>query len=224
MWTYLAGPFLAPLPLRWRNAFSRLAICWTRATILSGAAESLLAFFALVYWYSWSVTHWVEHSIIATVEAHPEAAIPENTVGFAGLVLVAIHPLTWLIVWFAVEGVVRLLAAAFTATILGTFPLYALDRLLDLRPGRRSASANLPDEIFRSTDGADEILEIHSCRLKKEWSPPRVVRYRQTYYRLEGASIAHSSRPFRFTLRRLSAGVPSRSVLDYSSDSDPMAP
>ena len=64
--------------------------------------------------------------------------------------------------------------------------------------------------------GGEEILEILSSRRKQEWTPPRVVRYEQSYYRLESSGKVGGPRPFRYMLRRLSVGVPGRSVLLYS--------
>jgi hypothetical protein len=40
---------------------------------------------------------------------------------------VALYPLTWLLRYFALEGVVRLLAAVATEQILGTLPLKLID-------------------------------------------------------------------------------------------------
>jgi hypothetical protein len=252
MWTYLLGPLLALLPRRRReSAFSAYRINWSLAGFLSGAAESLLALFALIYWYSYSVSGWAQQALFSTIKAHPEAAIQENAVGFAALTLVALHPFTWLIAFFAFEGVVRLLDAAFTGDVLGSFPLYVLDRFIPSR--ERSPAENqppqaapiaqipassfldamrlkfasalspiVPDEIFSSIDGSGEVLEIRSCRPKDRWDPPQVVRYQKLYYRLESSSTGSAPRPYRFHLRRLAAGVPSRTVLEYSPEGTPI--
>jgi hypothetical protein len=142
MWTIPAGPFLSLFPRRWREALPfRDLIHWRAAAVVSGLAESVAALIALVYWYSYSVTGWAQDALMATMQAHPEARIPESTVGFAGLTLVALHPLTWIIAWFGIEGAIRLLGAAFSETVLGTMPLYALDRVF-LLLARRSRAPN----------------------------------------------------------------------------------
>jgi hypothetical protein len=64
-------------------------------------------------------------------------------------------------------------------------------------------------------DGNEEILEIRASRKKADWDPPRVVRIEDTYYRLEDCGKCPGPRPFRYTLRRLSAGVMGRKVLVY---------
>lgn len=63
-----------------------------------------------------------------------------------------------------------------------------------------------------------EILEIHASRMKQDWTPPRIVRYDDAYYRLERFSRGVGSRPFVYHLRRLSAGVPGRTVLLYQPE------
>ncbi len=75
---------------------------------------------------------------------------------------------------------------------------------------------HLHDELFFRADGSEEILEIHACRRKQDWNPPRVVRVEDRYYHLENSSLGGGTRPFRYTLRRLAAGVPGRNVLLYS--------
>jgi hypothetical protein len=42
------------------------------------------------------------------------------------------------------------------------------------------------------------------------------VRYKNSYYRLESASMGGRPRTFRYILQRLPVGVPGRSVLLYS--------
>ncbi len=76
----------------------------------------------------------------------------------------------------------------------------------------------VPDEISFRNDKGEQILEISACCAKEDWTPPRVVRFKDSYYRLEACSQGMGRRPFRYTLRRLPAGVPGRSVLLYSSE------
>jgi hypothetical protein len=83
----------------------------------------------------------------------------------------------------------------------------------------RMAGAGLravSDELCFRRDGGVEFLEICASQKKDGWDPPRTVRYQGTYYRLEAASLGVRPRPFRYVLRRLSAGVPGRTVLLYA--------
>jgi hypothetical protein len=248
MLSYTLGPFLALLPKRWRESLPfHASVNWRPAVLLSGILECTIALVALVYWYSYSVTHWAADAVFSAIQNGAE--INPNAIGFAGLAVVFLHPLTWVIAYFGVEGMVRL-CAAFTDTTLGILPLVLADKAyVQLARGgnplavgtgnfsqshlasgiravrERALEAALPlvpDELFFSIDGTDEILQIRSCRLKPDWAPPRVVRYEDRYYRLESSSEGGAPRPFIYTLRRLSAGVPGRSVLIYSPEKAPI--
>jgi hypothetical protein len=248
MLSYTLGPFLAFLPKRWRESLPfHASVEWKPAVLLSGILESVLALIALVYWYSYSVTHWAAQAVFSAIQRGAE--IDPKALGFAGLAVMFLHPLTWLIVYCGVEGMVRL-CAAFTDTRLGVSPLFLADKIyLQLVRGRnpiaigidnfsqshlasgiravreKALAASLPlipDELRFTKDGSEELLEIRACRPKPDWTPPRVVRHEDRYYRLEFSSAGAAPRPFLYKLRRLPAGVPSRTVLIYSPEQTPV--
>jgi len=82
--------------------------------------------------------------------------------------------------------------------------------------------AVLPDELFVIQEGTEDFLEVRACRRKPDWTPPRTVKYHDTFYRLEACSEGSGPRRFRYRLRRLSAGVMSRTVLVYSPEQEPV--
>lgn len=251
MLTILLGPFLALFPKRWRNVLpSFLSPEWRLATILSGLGEASLALFAMVEWYSYSVSTWVIRAMDSSTSGNLPRQANEQEIGFAAITIFAMHPLTWAIGYCAVEGTVRLLSAAFSETIFGILPLYLLDRVLAFITGQQRAKSSdthsgvkgnvssfagsirqrvlaaalpeLPDEHCIKRNGDEESLEIRASHPKEAWVPPRVVRYGDAYYRLEATSSRAASRPFVYTLRRLPAGVPGRSVLLYQPASQPI--
>jgi hypothetical protein len=145
--------------------------------------------------------------------------------------------------YLGLEGAIRLCAGAFSDNILGIFPLFLFDKVFvapfrRLGPKNRNAAddsrnnsslvsairervlaARLPivsDELCFRRDASEEILEIRASRRKEDWTPPRVVCYQESYYRLEADSLGPAPRPFHYMLRRLPAGVPGRTVLLYS--------
>ena len=243
MWTYIVGPFLALLPKGWRKAlpFSD-AVNWPRAVTLSGLAEMALALAALLYWYSISMTTWVNRGLEVAMSGKAGPGITDQTIGAMAWFLWANHPLTWLLGYFSVEGAVRMCGAAFADNLLGTLPLFLVDKAVRVflggsktaqeAPGAASSffgaigekvlESSVPvsaDEISVQNSGAEEVMEIRASRRKADWDPPRVVRYQESYYRLEGCSKCAGTRPFRYRLRRLSAGVPGRKVLVYEPES-----
>jgi hypothetical protein len=243
--TLVLGPILSLLPRRWRESHQLFSsIHWPIAAALSGMIESFLALVALVYWYSYSVTHWAKDAVYSAINAG--ARIPPDTQGFAAFALMFLHPLTWLISLCAFEGAIRFLGAAFTGDVLGIFPLFLLDKIwvrftssvrterpTDTRsswssflPWIRQQAAFvwhpvLPDEVRYSADATGEAMSINSSRPKSGWEPPRIIHCRGIYYCLEAASEQPGPRPFLYVLRRLPTGVPGRTVITYSPD-DPI--
>ena len=251
MFTFLLGPFLAALPKRWRQSLPmQKLIEWRTASMLSGFGEFLLGVAAMLYWYSHSVTTWVSRGLDAALAGKMGPSVNDQEIGFMAIFIFATHPLTWLIFYVAVEGSVRLVGAAFTENNLGILPLFVADKIFlkitgQGGPGiahaagytgtnmssyagairekvRVMRTAIIPDELCVTRDGLDEFLEIRACRNKPDWTPPRTVRYQDTFYRLEESSRGSEPRPFRYRLRRLSAGVMSRTVLQYAPEQEPV--
>jgi hypothetical protein len=243
MWRLLLAVPLSLLPLPWRRRIGLYqALPWTEAAILSGVIESLLALLAALYWYSRSVQTWAATALDSALRGGPEQNVPGQAMGFAALVLWLIHPLTWLILFFAAEGMVRMLAAFSTGEIFATAPLALLAWCYRKAAGRPLQAeavdtptvrehlqsflaavkervliarvAEVPDELIEAP-GRSAGVEIHSSRPKAEWIPPRIIRIGEGYFRLERVEQRKSARPFVFILTKLPAGVPGRRVICY---------
>jgi hypothetical protein len=210
--TYLLGPFLALLPRRWRNLLPiGSAVEWRRATVLSGFGEAVIALAALMYWYSYFMNLLVDRGLDSALSGKMGPGVTDQAIGFTALVVWATHPLTWLIAYAGVEGTVRLVGAAFTETNLGISALFVADQVFLKLSGRSAPSAakmagysegnfssyagaireralfkrlpEVPDELFFSGNGPEEMLEIRACRRKADWNPPRVTRIAFTAWR-----------------------------------------
>jgi|HubBroStandDraft_2_1064218.scaffolds.fasta_scaffold00948_10 hypothetical protein len=242
MWTYILGPFLALLPKPWRDSlsFNRYAQP-ARAAVLSGLAESAAALVALGYWYIHAMNTWVARGIDSAISGEL-GPVTDQAIASVALSVWFTHPLTLFLGYFAMEGAVRLCGAAFSESMLGTLPLFLFDKIFinpfrsnrnhstadSLRANASSISSairermmvarlsSVQDELFFRSSGTEELLEVSASSRKDDWNPPRVVRYGDGYYRLEAFSLESGPRPFRYSLRRLPAGVPGRSVLIYS--------
>ena len=251
MFTFLFGPFLAVLPRRWRQRLPlHKLIQWRTASMLSGFGEFLFGVVVMLYWYSYSVTTWVSRGLDAALAGKMGPNVSDHEIGFMALFIFATHPLTWLIAYVALEGSVRLVGAAFAENNLGVLPLFVADKIFlkitaQSGPGiaqaagytetnlssyvdairekvRVSTTPTAPDELCVTREGAEEFLEIRACRSKPDWTPPRTVRYQDAFYRLEACAKGSRARPFCYRLRRLSAGVMSRTVLMYAPDQEPV--
>jgi len=247
MWQIIPGIPLTLLPRRWRSVstISEETIPWVSAAILSGILESIFAVVGLVYWYSHSVTTWAADALDSALRNGPGAGYDPHVLGLTAFVVWCIHPLTWLLASFFVEGLVRIVAAISIEQILPVWLLAFADwcygkltqrpqegealhipggreHLRSLVQAARQAAktahlAELPDKLAESAEGPDSILQIHSSHAKAEWTPPRVVRVDGVYYRLESVAEGQRPRPFTYRLRRLAAGVPGRNVIFYTS-------
>lgn len=240
MWTYLFGPIFAIFPGPWRRSlpFAK-KVQWERATAISGFAEAAFALVAIMYWYSYAMSRWVDNGVSVALSGKMGAGVRPQDIGGAALIVWWMHPMTWLLAYLGLEGAVRLCAGAFGGHSCGIFPLFLADKIV-FGPFRRrkdeaGAGANVssfagaisermraaslsevPDELCFTKDESGEILEIRACRRKQDWTPPRTVRYLDTYYRLESNSSVAGPRPFCYHLRRLPMGVPGRTVIFYA--------
>jgi hypothetical protein len=193
---------------------------------------------ATLEWYSISMTTWVNRGLEVAMNSKAGSGITDHAIGGMAWFMWMNHPLTWLLGYFCVEGAVRMCGAAFSDNLLGTLPLFVVDKAARYvlygsktaqeAPGVASSffgavsekvlESSVPvsaDEVRFQQSATEEIMEIRASRRKPEWDPPRVVRFQENYYRLEACSKCAGPRPFRYTLRKLSAGVPGRKVIVY---------
>jgi len=210
---------------------------------VSGCAEMAAALVAMMHWYSYSIMRWVDNAAAAALDGKMGPDVTTHEIAGAAYFVWILHPVTWIIIYFGVEGLLRLVGAAITDSISGTLPLVLVDELFRAlfrrrEPGTTSsgemhsvrfaspvmairdkvltaALPQVPDELSFVENSAGEFLEIRACRAKEDWIPPRIVRYDNAYYRLEAQSRGAVPRPFVYVLLKLSAGVPSRTVLQY---------
>jgi len=245
LWTLLLGPLLSLLPLRLRKLlpFYKTAN-WATATTLSGLAEFILGVALGLFWYDRSMTTWVNRAMDVALSGKLGPGVTDQTIGATAYVVWISHPLTWCLGFICAEGAVRMCGAAFTDHMLGSFPLYLLDKIFcklflpaaPKTPDPEFAENNvssffgalrdrfvlgktreIPDELSTRKSATEEILEIRTSHRKYDWNPPRVVRYDGNYYALESCTRSGPPRrPFVYTLRRLPTGVPSRTVLLYN--------
>ena len=215
---------------------------WTRAGAVSGSLELAAAFFGAASWYARTMIPMINNASEWALLGRFGRDVTEHQIGGAALVVFFTHPLTWLLIFAFWEGAFRLCGAAFFEDVLGTFPLYLIERTIflvrhqgELRSDvelrghmasmlrgvrARTLAArleNVPDQLHYSSQAADEILEICASRPKQDWVPPKVVCVDDRYYRLEDSSLEKGARPFRYRLRRLEAGVPGRNVIIYKT-------
>ena len=220
MWTYLIGPILAFLPRRLRARWwPNSPIEWKSATVPSGIVEAILSLAALGIWYI-EYFAFLAHKFVAAREA-PGSNFQYGwePVRHAGLFAFALHPLTWIILYFGCEGIVRSLAALTEQHSYGILPFTAADYIYCVLVRPRPV-AQLPLVRDEMTPGQGEYdLQISSCRQRPAWKYPFTIRYGGTYFQVVGESrLAAGPRPYLYQLRRLPPGEIARGLKEYDPD------
>jgi hypothetical protein len=211
VWSYLLGPILAFLPARWRvKCFGDRHIHWRTATIVSGILQFCFAPVLLLFWSA---------SGVCLLERELGFDCGGGAMQTLSLFILTLNPVTWLLIYLIFEGFGRAFAAAMLGETPGTLVLLAPDWLyLFVKRKWSPAPPPLPDLVTQDDVRADWQLKIEASRPKRDWEAGRLLRYAGNFYRIESCAQAIGLRPCIYQLRRLPAGVASRSVILYSPE------
>lgn len=217
--TYIIGPVYALLPRRWRAKDTYGSGPYlARAAMISGVAEGMLSLLALSSWYmryfGMLGDKYVEY--VANAQGGPFAW---ESVAHAGFFTFLSQPLTWLILYFGIEGTFRTFAALTTGEVYGTVPLWGLEHAFRLAM-RRRPKPEVPlvrDEVTSGGSACD--IRVYSCRRKTEWRYPFTIRYGGAYFQVfEEKIVDVGPRPYLYLLRRLPPGEVARGLAEYDPD------
>jgi hypothetical protein len=238
MWTYLIGPFLSLLPRQWRAAVSEeREIHWTRAAFISGTVIGGGCLLGLIAWYLHFIQVAAAEQAGVALEALSQREPPKGltgagasyAMGLASLVSFFMQPLTWVLAYFAVEGIWRALAAAITEEAPASLPLVLAAKVYSAVE-RREYEYRVPLVADMVTRSLDEIrtwqandpwdLRVASCRPKPDWIPPLTVRYQNEFFKVVGSSQAGATpaRPHVYLLKRVPENEALRGVRNYSPE------
>ncbi len=239
MWTFLLGPFLSLLPMRWRAMwFWNKPVDWPHATMLSGFLEAIGCLLTLAVWYLAKIQELVGQQTTVAAEALGKTQDLKGltnielaySMGLGGLLAFAAHPLTWLLAYCTVEGIWRALAATVNHESMGS-ALLSFPDWLWLRARQRAYEKRVPlveDRVTRAPEGPkapDWSLKIETCRPKPSWVHPQIIRIGDEYfrplrdttderaqYRRDGLPV----RPHTYFLKRIPAGEAYLGSEDYT--------
>lgn len=217
LWTNFIGPILAFLPLRLRTRWwPDSPIEWKCATVVSGILEALLSLITLGFWHFAYFAFLAEKFVTARDAPGSSFRYGWEPVRQAGLFAFALHPITWTVVYFGCEGIVRALDALTEQRSYGIFPLTAADSIY-YALARPRPIVELPLVCDEMTPGHGNFdLQISSCRRRPTWKYPFTIRYSGTYFQVVGEShLAAGPRPHLHQLRRLPPGEIARGLKDY---------
>jgi hypothetical protein len=214
MWaTYILGPVFTLLPRRWREkVFQTTPNRLARAAMLSGIFEAVMAFVGLLLWYSIYVR------LAGEALAHSSAGSSgaDERMGLFAYVWFWLNPITWIIAYFSLEGVLRSLAALSAGESYGTLPLFLAERLYRRasQSSEKPELALVPDEITPGDATCD--MKIASCRAKADWKYPLTIHYAGAYFQvIANVHLGAGPRPYVYSLRRLPPGEIARGLKEY---------
>lgn len=140
--------------------------------------------------------------------------------GILGLAYL-IQPLSLLLIYFVIEGVVRWGAVVVSGEIVATLPLYVADWVVLKFQDRARESALgpiIPDELTRTPEGEDDCpLRIASCR-PKQWTPLTTIEFEEHLYEVANEMAANPPRPFVYLLRPAPLSKVVRGIHHYDPD------
>ena len=220
----LGGAVLALAPARYRRRFLESDVDLHRGAFLGAVAQLVLCLGFFIYGY---LRFMQEHigALAGTLMQHgAEHAMASEAVqygaGFLTLGEYLIHPTTWLLAYFALEGLLRALGAAITGEIIPTLPLALVGWVHTRRDARRAERAlgpRIPDEVERATAYSPWELRIRSCR-PKPWTALTTISYEDQLYELMAVEAGDLPRRFVYLLRKKPEGKVIRGLHHYSPE------
>jgi len=211
-----AATLLAFLPQRYRGRFSSYRIPAVGA-IIGGFAEFFLSLVLLIHRYQlYSAQRLSELNITAMtamVEKNGESA--PMGVGTIIALEYLLHFSTLLLIFFALEGIVRAVGAIASNETLPSLPLHLLASLqtqLEARGREMRLGQRVADEVILSGDA--QSLQIASCRPKK-WSQLTTISYLGELYELANERKGEAARPFIYVLQRKPLSSVVRGIYHY---------
>ncbi len=194
---------LSFLPERYRSRFG-WGLVSARGALISGILQMLAAFGLLIYRY---VVFFNEqfgaiptHVVVGAAEQGGDTAV--RGLGIIILVAYLLRPVSLLIIYFVIEGLVRVAAAVISSEIVPTLPL----QLFALAHGRIAKAKHEHDlgpliEDLVQPGAGDFALCIASCRPKR-WTHLSTISYQDNLYELAREDHAQPPRPWLYVLRK----------------------
>jgi len=215
----VAATFLSFLPRRYRDYVTAFEIPPSGA-ILCGILQSSLSLYLLI------------HNYYAFVRERM-AAIPEVVLDKAGqrggesaimglgsifMLEYLIHITTIVLVFFMLEGLVRIAAAIVTGEIVPTLPLKVaavLQSHFEAEQKERALGERVRDEV-QLIEGSESV-RIASCR-PKPWSQLTTISHEGALFELASEQKAGAPRPYIYVLRRKPPMAVIRGIYPYDPE------
>lgn len=218
MKNFLLGTMLVLFPEHWRpKSLACDANDWRDAAVAAGTTQIIVCLTLYIIWFVYSAGHWAHVAVMTAVRAHPEMSVGSGSIGALVYVLIHLHPLTWLLLYFAYEGIVRTLNARARMPVRATLPLRLVDRTIRYaKSGEWRESPRLVRDEVTTGNGRWD-LRIASCRRKQLWKYPLTIRHSAEFFQVIGEEQgdAFGARPYVYFFRRLPATETIKGLENY---------
>jgi hypothetical protein len=217
----LGGALLALLPLRYRRRFAESDLDVQRGAFLGAVVQMVLCLGFFIRGYLLFLQQHIGDLATTLIKHGAEEAMGSEAIqygaGFLTMGEYLIRPTTWLLGYFALEGVLRSVAAAVTGEIVPSLPLALVGWAHTRIEGRRAERALGPrvaDEVEPRTAYSPWDLRIRSCR-PKPWTALTTISYDDQLYELVSVEAADPPRRFVYLLRKKPEGKVIRGLHHY---------
>ncbi len=222
--TLLAIP-VSLLPEFWRKRWYPTAgVDVSRGAFISGLVEILICIPAFVVGYIFFLDANVKALGGEVMRQGAEEVLVSEHVqfgmGIMSLGTYVLRPTTLLLMFFALDGVLRAFAAAITGESLATAPLALagfVHRVIEHRRAERSLGPRVVDEVQKNTGACD--LYIMSCR-QKPWTELTTVEYEGKLYELVVQREGVAPRPYVYILKLIPKNKLVRGLHHYAPDEE----
>lgn len=223
--SFLLSIFLSFLPRRYRLSVPVYAGMDLRGgAFVSGIIEGLVCLMLFIVRYLGFIQANVgamgERAIATGNEGVLGVPAVQYGMGYVSMVQYFFQPLTLLLLYFAVEGTVRAIAAATTQETVGTLPLHAVAWVHEKLGERRTERALGPRvaDIAESIYSPDYDLRIFTCRPKRDWDRMMTVSHAGKLYEVLDQQEGKPPRQFIYRLRKSRPGRTVRAIHEYDPE------
>ena len=173
--------------------------------MFSGAVEVALAMNLLIHHYFAYANHWLRGVPDPVWMGGFSATGEPSMMGLGVFMLVGflVQPLTIVLLYFAVEGASRGLAALMVGEIRGSLPFWAVAfarNKIETWREEKKLGPRIADQIEKTLPDGNE-LRIASCRPKPDWNDRVTISYQQALYEVAREETGAEPRPFVYLLR-----------------------
>ena len=209
MASLLLGMLLSLLPKRYRDRLPASAQGDLRlGALVSGFATSAACLVAFIVRYlsffQYRIGDIGQRAIDKGNEGILAYPYAQYGMGAATTVEYLFKPLSIALIYFGIEGAVRLLAAITTQEITGSLPLYALAWLEDSLGKARAERAMGPrvPDVFEEVYSNEFDARIFTCRRRRNWHRMMTLSWQDQFYEILGERPGRAPHHFIYLLRK----------------------